>query len=66
MPSQHGQGKTHLLFWLVMNTAHHDIMITFNCKKKYNTPTFNHLLKEHIPVEARSLSVRKFKASYDS
>jgi len=42
------------------------IMITFNCKKKYDTPKFNHLLKEHIPVEARGMSIKKFKESQDS
>lgn len=40
-------------------------MITFNCKKKYDTPKLNHLLNERIPVEARGVSVTKFKASHD-
>jgi len=41
-------------------------MKTFNCKKKYDTPKFNHLFKEHIPVEATGVSVKKFKVSQDS
>jgi hypothetical protein len=64
MPSQDGQGKTYLLFWLVMNAAHHENI--FNCKKKQDTTKFNHLLKEHIPVEARGVSEKKFKVSQDS